>query len=108
LIAGRLGVEIVVDVHRRQRHHPLHSPLAGQRQQLARSKADGAWVQEQSGDALQKGSDRVGPRQVARGGLDTGGQVGGLWVVGDGADLDALAGEQVDEGAPDGAGRSGN
>jgi len=80
-----------------------------QRQQLARGgDPDGAWVQEQGGDALQQRGDRVGPGWVALGDLDPGGQASGLRVVGDGADIDALAGEQFDEGASDGAGRSGD
>jgi hypothetical protein len=65
-------------------------------------------VQEQGGDALQEGGDRGGPCQVALDNLDTGGQVGGLRVVGDGADLGVLVNEDVDEGASDGAGRAGD
>jgi hypothetical protein len=59
-IAGRLLVEVVVDVHRGQCHHPLHPLFGGERQQFDGRGPDGAWVQEQSGDALQEGGYRVG------------------------------------------------
>jgi hypothetical protein len=55
-IAGRLLVEVVVDVHRGQCHHPLHPLFGGERQQFDGRGPDGAWVQEQSGDALQEGA----------------------------------------------------
>jgi hypothetical protein len=59
--AGRLLGQAVVDVHRRQGHHPLHPPLPGKREQFDGGVPDGAWVEEQGGDALQEGGDRVGP-----------------------------------------------
>jgi len=56
-IAGRLLVEVVVDVDRRQCHHPPHPPLPGEGQQFDGGGPDGAWVQEQGGDALQERGD---------------------------------------------------
>ena len=108
LVAGWLLVQGIVDVRRRQGHHPLHSPMAGQRHQLDGGEPDGARVQEQGGDALQVGRNRGGPRQVALDDLDLGGQGGGLRAVGDDADLGTLVDEDVDQGASDGAGRAGD
>src|SRR5207248_8843202 len=65
-------------------------------------------VHEQGVDARQEGGDRGRPAWVARDDLDVGGQACGQRVARDGADGGALADEQVDEGASDGAGRAGD
>src|SRR5215213_3324514 len=56
IVPGWLLGEVVVDVDRRQHHHPLHPLLSGELQQFTGGLPDGAWVEEQGGDALQEGA----------------------------------------------------
>jgi hypothetical protein len=60
-------------------------------------------MQEQGGHAIQEGCEPLGAGQIASDDLDPGGQVGGLRVADDRADLDALGDQDVDEGPSDGA-----
>lgn len=76
-------------------------------QQLAGDRPDGSRVEEQARDAVQMRRDGVRSGRIALGDLHTGGQAGGLRGAGDGPNIGALANEQVNEGAPDVAGRSG-